>query len=94
MIVRGDADLEQAVKWGAVGIMSNQGQICTSTSRIYVHESVYDKFIEEYAAHVKEEYKQGDMWDDEAVVGPQVSKMQEEKILGYIKIGKKKVHVV
>ncbi|RCK62217.1 hypothetical protein Cantr_09239 [Candida viswanathii] len=88
LIVRGDADLDQAVKWGAVGIMSNQGQICTSTSRIYVHESIYDKFIEEYAAHVTLEYKQGDMWDDEAVVGPQVSKMQEEKVLSYIKIGK------
>ncbi|KAM9887982.1 hypothetical protein OXX79_013231, partial [Metschnikowia pulcherrima] len=30
LLVRADADLEQAVKWAAIGIMSNQGQICTS----------------------------------------------------------------
>ncbi|EEQ43582.1 hypothetical protein CAWG_01820 [Candida albicans WO-1] len=89
LIIRSDADIDQAVKWGAIGIMSNQGQICTSTSRIYVHESIYDKFIEEFAAHVKSDYKQGDVFDDEAVVGPQVSKMQHDKILNYIDIGKK-----
>ena len=89
LIIRSDADIDQAVKWGAIGIMSNQGQICTSTSRIYVHESIYDKFIEEFAAHVKLDYKQGDVFDDEAVVGPQVSKMQHDKILNYIDIGKK-----
>lgn len=89
LIIREDADLEQAVKWAAIGIMSNQGQICTSTSRVYVHESVYDKFLEEYTAHVKEAYKQGSMFDSEAVVGPQVSKVQRDKVLSYIEIGKK-----
>ena len=94
LIIRSDADIDQTVKWGAIGIMSNQGQICTSTSRIYVHESIYDKFIEEFAAHVKLDYKQGDVFDDEAVVGPQVSKMQHDKILNYIDIGKKREPVV
>lgn len=89
LIVRADADLEQAVKWAAIGIMSNQGQICTSTSRIYAHESVYEKFLELFAKHVSEEYKQGDMFDKDAVVGPQVSKMQYDKILQYLDIGKK-----
>lgn len=89
LIVRADAELDQAVKWAAVGIMLNQGQICTSTSRIYVHEAVYDEFLEQFAAHIKDVYKQGHMFDDEAVVGPQVSKMQYEKILSYIEIGKK-----
>lgn len=88
-IIRADADLEQAVKWAAVGIMSNQGQICTSTSRIYVHESVYEKFLTDFAAHVTEEYPQGDMFTTHAVVGPQVSKVHQEKILSYIELGKK-----
>lgn len=89
LIVREDADLDQAIKWSAVGIMSNQGQICTATSRVYVHESIYDKFVEDYAAHVNLTYKQGHMWDDEAIVGPQVSKLQQDKVLSYIDIGKK-----
>lgn len=88
LIVREDADLEQAVKWAAVGIMSNQGQVCTSTSRVYVHEKVYEQFLEEFAKHVKEEYKQGEMFNSDAIVGPQVSKMQFEKVLSYIDIGK------
>lgn len=43
LIIFEDADLEQAVKWGHLGIMSNMGQICTATSRILVQESIYDK---------------------------------------------------
>lgn len=89
LIVRQDADLEQAVKWAAIGIMSNQGQICTSTSRVYIHDSVYDEFLKLYTKHIKEEYKQGEMFDADAVVGPQVSKQQFDKILSYIDIGKK-----
>lgn len=88
LIIRADADLEQAVKWAAFGIMANQGQICTSTSRVYIHESIYDKFLEMFAAHVKEDYTQGEMFNDAAVVGPQVSKQHYEKILSYIEVGK------
>ncbi|KAK6460004.1 mitochondrial aldehyde dehydrogenase [Scheffersomyces coipomensis] len=88
LIVRSDADIEQAVKWAAIGIMSNQGQICTSTSRIYVHEDIHDEFVEQYKAHVIADYKQGEMFDGDAVVGPQVSKVQHDKILNYISIGK------
>lgn len=89
LIVRGDADLEQAVRWAALGIMSNQGQICTATLRVYAHELVYDEFVKKLAAHVKEHYPQGHMYDNKAVVGPQVLKMQYDKVLGYIDIGKK-----
>ncbi|KAK6205077.1 mitochondrial aldehyde dehydrogenase [Scheffersomyces amazonensis] len=88
LIIRKDADIEQAVKWAAFGIMSNQGQICTSTSRIYVHEDVHDEFVEAYRSHVISDYPQGDMFNSKAVVGPQVSKIQHDKILSYIEIGK------
>ncbi|EGW34188.1 uncharacterized protein SPAPADRAFT_59619 [Spathaspora passalidarum NRRL Y-27907] len=89
LIIRADADLDQAVKWSALGIMSNQGQICTATSRVYVHESIYEKYLTLLAEHVKTTYKQGSMFDSEAVVGPQVSKLQQDKVLSYIEIGKK-----
>lgn len=89
LIIRSDADLDQAVKWAAIGIMSNQGQICTSTSRIYAHEDIYDQFLVSLKEHVESEYKQGDMFTSDAVVGPQVSKQHYEKILSYIEIGKK-----
>lgn len=89
LIIRADADLDQAVKWAAVGIMSNQGQVCCSTLRVYVHELIYDKFLTQFAAHVKDKYKQGSIFNDEVVVGPQVLKQQRDKILGYLEAGKK-----
>lgn len=89
LIIREDADLDQAVKWAAIGIMLNQGQICTLTLRIYVHEKIYEEFLTQYAAHVKENYKQGSTFADDVVVGPQVLKQQQQKVLGYIEVGKK-----
>jgi aldehyde dehydrogenase (NAD+) len=45
LIVFEDTDMEQAVRWSHYGIMSNQGQICTATSRILVQESIFDTFL-------------------------------------------------
>ena len=88
LLVFDDADLDQAVKWSHIGIMSNQGQICTSTSRILVQEGVYDKFIEEFKNHTAETSKVGDPFEDATFQGPQVTKAQYERVLGYIEAGK------
>ncbi|KAL2823536.1 aldehyde dehydrogenase domain-containing protein [Aspergillus cavernicola] len=48
-----DADLEQAVKWSYLGIMSNQGQICTATSRIYVHQDIFQIFLSNFKEAVE-----------------------------------------
>ena len=53
MIVLEDADLDEAVKAAAFGAYMNQGQICMSTERIIVVESVADAFAEKFAAKVK-----------------------------------------
>ena len=45
-----DADLDEAVKAAAFGAFMNQGQICMSTERIIVDESVADAFVEQFAA--------------------------------------------
>ncbi|KAG7195887.1 uncharacterized protein KQ657_002272 [Scheffersomyces spartinae] len=89
LIVMPDADIEQAVKWAAIGIMTNQGQVCTSTSRIYAHEDIYDDFVKKFADHVLAEYKQGNVFGQDSVVGPQISKVHHDKIMSYIDIGKK-----
>lgn len=53
LLVFPDADMDQAVKWSHSGIMSNQGQICTATSRIFVHREILPTFLAEFkkAAH-------------------------------------------
>ncbi|KAK7413362.1 hypothetical protein QQX98_007739 [Neonectria punicea] len=88
-VVFDDADLEQAVKWSHVGIMGNQGQVCISTSRIYVQDAIYDEFLRRFVEVTKEHHKLGDPFHDQTWQGPQISKPQYEKILSYIDEGKK-----
>lgn len=88
LIVCHDAELEQAVKWSHYGIMANQGQICTATSRILVHESIYDKFLELFVKEVQNTSKVGDPFSKDTFQGPQVSKAQYERILSFIESGK------
>jgi aldehyde dehydrogenase (NAD+) len=88
LIVFEDADLQQAVRWSHFGIMSNQGQICTATSRILVHVSIFDSFLSEFKQQITKTSKIGDQWDSSTFQGPQVTRQQYEKILSYIDIGK------
>ncbi|KAJ9269880.1 hypothetical protein DTO212C5_4054 [Paecilomyces variotii] len=88
LLVFEDADLEQAAKWAHIGIMSNQGQICTATSRILVHDSIYDKFVALFKEVVLTTSKVGDPFSDETFQGPQVTKAQYERVLSYIESGK------
>ncbi|CAH0052220.1 unnamed protein product [Clonostachys solani] len=88
-IVFADADFEQAVKWTHFGIMENSGEVCTSTSRIYVEESIYDKFVERFVEVTKDNDKVGDNFKKDTYYGAQISKTQFHKILGHIEEGKK-----
>ncbi|TEA11922.1 Aldehyde dehydrogenase [Colletotrichum sidae] len=87
LVVFADADVDQAAKWGHVGIMSNQGQICTSTSRILVQQDVYQEYIARFE-QICLENKVGDPFDDDTFQGPQITRAQYDKILGYIQSGK------
>jgi aldehyde dehydrogenase (NAD(P)+) len=88
LIVFDDADLTEAVTWSHRGIMFNQGQVCTATSRVLVHETVYDKFVEMFKEQVKKISKIGDPFEDSTFQGPQVTKAQFDRVMGYIESGK------
>ncbi|KAK8051147.1 hypothetical protein PG993_002532, partial [Apiospora rasikravindrae] len=88
LLVFSDADLEQAAKWSQFGIFGNSGQICTSTSRVLVHESVYDKFVELFKEAIKTLNKVGDPFQEGTFQGPQVTKEQYDKILAYVDVAK------
>ncbi|KAI5458673.1 aldehyde dehydrogenase [Mariannaea sp. PMI_226] len=88
LLVFKDADLDQAAKWGHVGIMSNQGQICTATSRILVQQDVFDEYVDRFQKVVAE-HKVGNPFDEDTFQGPQVTQAQYERVLGYIETGKK-----
>lgn len=88
LLVFEDCDLEQAVRWSHMGIMSNQGQICTATSRILVQKTVYDDFIQRFKSQVKNISVIGNQWDESTYQGPQVTKAQYDRILSYIETGR------
>jgi len=88
LLVFEDADIEQAIKWSHMGIMSNQGQICTATSRILVQKGIYDTFVKKFVEEVKNTSKVGDQWDSNTYQGPQVSKAQYERVLSYFEAGR------
>lgn len=67
--VRADADLERAVDTLMDGAMFNSGQCCCGIERIYVHESLYDGFVEKAVAWVKA-MKLGNPLDPETTMGP------------------------
>lgn len=60
------------------------GQVCTSTSRIYVQDSVYEKFLEEFKKYTKDNTTIGSQFDSNVTHGPQISKNQQEKIMSYV----------
>ena len=64
-----DADLDAAVDTLVDGAMFNAGQCCCGIERIYVHESLYDAFVEKAVAIVKG-YKLGHPMDAETTIGP------------------------
>ncbi|MEN9062049.1 aldehyde dehydrogenase family protein [Ponticoccus litoralis] len=64
-----DADLDAAVDTLIDGAMFNSGQCCCGIERIYVHESLYDAFLEKALAVVRG-YKLGNPLDPETTIGP------------------------
>jgi len=87
LLVFSDADLEQAIKWSHIGIMSNSGQICTATSRILVQRGIYDSFISGFKEVVDKTSVIGDQWQESTFQGPQESKAQYDRVLSYVKAG-------
>ena len=85
-IVLDDADLEEAVPGALFAIFLNSGQVCAAGSRLFVHEKIYDTFMERFLEGAKN-IKLGDPLDKETQLGPLVSAEQLEKVETYVQIG-------
>ncbi|KAK8093399.1 aldehyde dehydrogenase [Apiospora hydei] len=82
-LVFADADLEQAAKWAISGGFGNAGQICSANSRILVQRAVQQQFLDIFSRMARAS-KVGMPFDASTTQGPQASKMQYNKIMGYI----------
>ncbi len=83
LIVRADADLDSAVDIAIEGMFYNQGEACTSTSRILVADERYDEFAAAFVAAARR-LVIGDPLAEGTDIGPMVDARQRERVEGYI----------
>ncbi|MBO1520480.1 aldehyde dehydrogenase family protein [Oceanisphaera pacifica] len=82
-IVFPDANIEKALEGAVTSILLNQGEVCESGARLFVHRSIFDEFVNALKERF-EGIKVGDPLDLNTQMGSQVSQQQMERILGYI----------
>jgi len=83
MIVEPDADLELAAARCAVGGYAYSGQACISVQRVFAHESVYDRFVDQLLSRVKA-LKTGDPADEATVIGPLIDEAAARRVEQWI----------
>jgi len=70
--IRSDADLAYAIAENVDGAFFNSGQSCCAIERIYVHDSVYESFVEGFA-NTTRQYVLGNPLQHETTIGPMVN---------------------
>ncbi len=83
-----DCPWEKAVKAAASAILSSQGQDCSAGSRAFVHEDIYQDFVNELVK-IFDSTKVGLPWKEETEMGPQINEKHLLKILEYVHAGEK-----
>lgn len=83
LMVLDDADVDAAVVVAIEGMFYNNGMACTSTSRIMVHESLYDDFAQRFVAAASR-LKVGEPLDPATDIGPLVDQRQQERVEAYV----------
>ncbi len=86
LLVLDDADLDEAVAIAIEGMFYNQGEACTSTSRILLHEALYDDFAHRFVAST-ERLVVGDPLAASTDIGPLVDARQQERVREYVQRG-------
>lgn len=87
IIIFPDADPKQAATLAIKGMnMNRQGQSCSSTSRVFVHESLHDAVAKELVRQA-EDLPVGLPWQADKEVGPIVSDQQYKRVMSYVDAG-------
>lgn len=82
-IVFDDADIDAAVEGAIISKYRNAGQTCVCTNRFYVHQNVYDSFVEKLAKKVRQ-LKVGDGFADAVVQGPLIDDDAVKKVASHV----------
>jgi betaine-aldehyde dehydrogenase len=86
VIVFDDADIDAAVEWIRFGIFWNQGQVCSATSRLLVHESIADELLARLCS-VTRRIRIGNGMQHGVQLGPMISGKQRQRVLDFIQQG-------
>ncbi|MGE0065876.1 MAG: aldehyde dehydrogenase [Solirubrobacterales bacterium] len=86
-IVHADADVDLAAETSPMMVFANAGQDCCARSRVLVHESVAERFVELFIDRTAR-LRVGDPLDPATEVGPLISPGQRQTALDYIALGR------
>lgn len=84
VIIDRDVDVDRIIPRCVTSAFSNQGQVCISVQRIYVHEAIYDTFVEKFVAQTKT-LKLGDPLEEQTDVSALITKKDVERTLSWMK---------
>jgi gamma-glutamyl-gamma-aminobutyraldehyde dehydrogenase/4-guanidinobutyraldehyde dehydrogenase/NAD-dependent aldehyde dehydrogenase len=87
IVMQDCGDLDAAAEAAAWGVFYNQGEVCNAGSRLLVHESLKDDFLER-VVRVAQTIRPGDPLDPDTRMGAVVDRTQLERVLGYIETGR------
>jgi succinate-semialdehyde dehydrogenase/glutarate-semialdehyde dehydrogenase len=85
-IVFPDADIDAAIDGLIISKFRGSGQTCVCANRIFVHQSVYDKFAAKLAAYVRNHFKVGDSLSTSGIThGPLIHQAAVQKVESHVK---------
>jgi succinate-semialdehyde dehydrogenase/glutarate-semialdehyde dehydrogenase len=83
VIINSDVDVDVLAKSSVSAKLRNAGQVCIAPQRFFVHEKIYDGFIETAGAAIKN-IKVGYGWETGTQVGPLINQKQQQHVLNII----------
>ena len=86
MIVLDDADLDLALEGALWGAFGTSGQRCTATSRLVVHQKIYEEFLDRLVEQAQA-LRIGNGLDPPMQMGPLINRHQLQKVQEYVQIG-------
>ena len=92
-VVFEDADITSAAQAAAAGIFYNTGQSCDACSRVLVHESIHDEFVEAFTSAANF-WAPGDPLHEDTRLGPLAFDDQYEKVLDYVDVGEAEADLI
>lgn len=88
LIVFEDADIESAVSAAMLGNFYTQGEICTNCTRVFLHESIHEKFTAQLKFRIENNIKPGNPMNPDVNFGALISKQHQQLVLDFIERGK------